>query len=66
MNQSLNSLQVLYYGLYRIDPNIRYFRKPADRVVLIISYRLNNSVKYIGYEASYDELLNQGQRWAFA
>lgn len=48
---------VVYYGIYNTDPNIRFFRKPADKILLIISYRYNNIEKFIAYEATYDELL---------
>lgn len=43
-------MEILYYGIYPQDPNIRFIRQPDEKLLLIIAIKNNNSTTYIAYQ----------------
>ena len=55
-------LEVLYYARYRDDPNVRYIRKPDDRVLLVVTISDNQLRKFVAYEVI-NSTLNTGPQY---
>ena len=55
----MTQITVLYYAMHKFDPRIQFMMAPASHVLLVISVRLNNVEKFIGYRVMVN--INPGQ-----